>query len=126
MKSCPDLENSSIDTRILLKWIRLRLNGHLGSAEPVWIPLTAYYEFCNESFIYLKEEVITDVQSNDKLLNNKFTPWNLLGREYFRKEAEGVGLDFGNVVWTQSIQNYHFACGSVWVWNFVSDVKGGT
>jgi hypothetical protein len=24
------------------------------------------------------------------------------------------------------IQNYNFACGSVWVWNLVSDIKGGT
>jgi hypothetical protein len=22
-------------------------------------------------------------------------------------------------------QNYNFACGSVWVWNLVSDMKGG-
>jgi hypothetical protein len=25
-----------------------------------------------------------------------------------------------------NIQNYNFACGSVWVWNLVSDIKGGT
>jgi hypothetical protein len=24
------------------------------------------------------------------------------------------------------ITNYNFACGSVWVWNLVSDIKGGT
>jgi hypothetical protein len=24
------------------------------------------------------------------------------------------------------MQNYNFACGSVWVWNLVSDSKGGT
>jgi hypothetical protein len=24
------------------------------------------------------------------------------------------------------LQNYNFACGSVWVWNLVSDIKGGT
>jgi hypothetical protein len=24
------------------------------------------------------------------------------------------------------MQKYNFACGSVWVWNFVSDCKGGT
>jgi hypothetical protein len=24
------------------------------------------------------------------------------------------------------IQDYNFACGSVWVWNFHSDIKGGT
>jgi hypothetical protein len=26
----------------------------------------------------------------------------------------------------QNIQDYDFACGSVWVWNLVSDIKGGT
>jgi hypothetical protein len=26
----------------------------------------------------------------------------------------------------QNIQNYNLACGSVWVWNLVSDIKGGT
>jgi hypothetical protein len=26
----------------------------------------------------------------------------------------------------QDRQNYNFACGSVWVWNLVSDIKGGT
>jgi hypothetical protein len=25
-----------------------------------------------------------------------------------------------------NIQNYTFAYGSVWVWNLVSDIKGGT
>jgi hypothetical protein len=24
------------------------------------------------------------------------------------------------------IQKYNFACGSVWVWNLVADIKGGT
>jgi hypothetical protein len=24
------------------------------------------------------------------------------------------------------LQNYNFACDSVWVWNLVSDIKGGT
>jgi hypothetical protein len=23
-------------------------------------------------------------------------------------------------------ENFNFACGSVWVWNLVSDIKGGT
>jgi hypothetical protein len=26
----------------------------------------------------------------------------------------------------KNIQNNNFACGSVWVWNLVSDIKGGT
>jgi hypothetical protein len=26
---------------------------------------------------------------------------------------------------SQNIQNYNFACGSVWVWNLVPDIKGG-
>jgi hypothetical protein len=25
-----------------------------------------------------------------------------------------------------NIQNYNFACGFIWVWNLVSDIKGGT
>jgi hypothetical protein len=24
------------------------------------------------------------------------------------------------------MQNYNFACGSVWVWNFACDIKGRT
>jgi hypothetical protein len=26
---------------------------------------------------------------------------------------------------TQNIQHYNFACGFVWVWNLVSNIKGG-
>jgi hypothetical protein len=26
----------------------------------------------------------------------------------------------------QNIQHYNFVCGSVWVWNLVPDIKGGT
>jgi hypothetical protein len=29
-------------------------------------------------------------------------------------------------IYTQNIRNYNFACGSIWVWNLVSDIKGGT
>jgi hypothetical protein len=31
-----------------------------------------------------------------------------------------------NVILVYNIQNYNFTHGSVWVWNLVSDIKGGT
>jgi hypothetical protein len=35
-------------------------------------------------------------------------------------------LQFCIAVWLTDIQNYSFACGAVWVWNLVSEIKGGT
>jgi predicted double-glycine peptidase len=28
------------------------------------------------------------------------------------------------MIYFLNIQNYNFACGSVWVWNLVSNIKG--
>jgi hypothetical protein len=30
------------------------------------------------------------------------------------------------MTWIMEEQNYNFACGSVWVWNLASNIKGGT
>jgi hypothetical protein len=27
---------------------------------------------------------------------------------------------------SKNVRDYNFACGSVWLWNLVSDIKGGT
>jgi hypothetical protein len=39
-------------------------------------------------------------------------------------ERQGV-YDFIFVLLARYL-NYNFACGSVWVWNLVSDIRGGT
>jgi hypothetical protein len=39
--------------------------------------------------------------------------------------AEQFGTD-GQTDFCDYMSPYDFACGSVWVWNLVSDIKGGT
>jgi hypothetical protein len=62
----------------------------LGTSDFVWIPVAGCDESYNESSSYVKEEAVIDLLSNNKLLTKESTPRNLLGRGYFRKEAEGV------------------------------------
>jgi hypothetical protein len=54
---------------------------------------------------------IYNAREDEKNIFIEFTAWDHFG---------------GYMFICYNIQNYNFACGSVWVWNLVSDIKGGT
>jgi hypothetical protein len=40
--------------------------------------------------------------------------------------SRGTATAFAKSQEEQDMQDHNLACGSVWVWNLVSDIKGGT
>jgi hypothetical protein len=64
-------------------------------------------------------------------LNELQSTFNFLcGRERGHKTGSHVSVyierDLSKPSHRNNVQNYNFACGSVWVWNLVSDIKGAT